>query len=242
MTPTEAGQMIGKRGVHMNLIECKKMNKNYLNGKIVTQVLKEIDLTIHANDFVGITGPSGSGKTTLLYVLSGLEKPSGGFLSLFGKSISDYSETDLTELRKHRIGFIFQFYNLVPNLTVKENMMLAWIIGKNHDEALIDELLELVGMKEFGNYYPNQISGGMQQRVAVARSLINDPEILFADEPTGNLDTKNGKDIMDLLKKLNREKGKTIVLVTHSEDYLQYCSRNIKLIDGMIVKDEILSF
>ncbi len=225
----------------MDLIECKKMNKNYQNGKIEAQILKEIDLTIHTSEFVGITGPSGSGKTTLLYVLSGLEKPSGGTLSLFGKPIGDYSETDLSELRKRRIGFVFQFYNLVPNLTVRENMMLAWIIGKNQDETIIDELLQLVGMKEFQNHYPNQISGGMQQRIAVARSLINDPEILFADEPTGNLDTKNGKDIMELLRKLHRENGKTIVLVTHSDDYLQYCSRNIKLVDGMIVKDEILS-
>jgi putative ABC transport system ATP-binding protein len=237
MTPTEAGQMIGKRGVHMNLIECKKMNKNYLNGKIVTQVLKEIDLTIHANDFVGITGPSGSGKTTLLYVLSGLEKPSGGFLSLFGKSISDYSETDLTELRKHRIGFIFQFYNLVPNLTVKENMMLAWIIGKNHDEALIDELLELVGMKEFGNYYPNQISGGMQQRVAVARSLINDPEILFADEPTGNLDTETGKKIEDILVNLNTGKKITLIVVTHNKLLAERMSGRIGLRDGEVYDD-----
>ena len=225
----------------MDLIECKKMSKNYQNGKIEAQILNEIDLTIHTNEFVGITGPSGSGKTTLLYVLSGLEKPSGGTLSLFGKPIGDYSETGLSELRKRRIGFVFQFYNLVPNLTVRENMMLAWIIGKNQDETIIDELLQLVGMKEFQNHYPNQISGGMQQRIAVARSLINDPEILFADEPTGNLDTKNGKDIMELLRKLHRENGKTIVLVTHSDDYLQYCSRNIKLVDGMIVKDEILS-
>jgi len=225
----------------MGLIECRKMNKSYFTGQVETCVLKEIDLTIETNEFIGITGPSGSGKTTLLYVLSGLEKPTSGELTLFGRSIQEYTDRELSDIRKTKIGFVFQFYNLIPNLNVRENLMLAHVIGKNTDEKIIDELLGLVGMKEYENLYPNQLSGGMQQRVAVARSLVNDPEIIFADEPTGNLDTANGLEIMSLLRRLKTEKGKTVILVTHSEDYLRYCSRNIKLTDGKIVRNEILS-
>jgi putative ABC transport system ATP-binding protein len=224
----------------MSLIECRNMKKNYYNSQIETPVLKDIDLVVEGNDFLGITGPSGSGKTTLLYVLSGLEKPTSGEMLLFNQNVFDYSDKKMADIRKHKIGFVFQFYNLVPNLTVWENLMLAFVIAKGKDESIIDELLELVGMKEYKNRYPNELSGGMQQRVAVARSLVNDPDIIFADEPTGNLDTANGNEIMHLLKKLNTERNKTIVLVTHSEDYLQFCTRFIKLIDGKIVKNEVL--
>lgn len=227
-------------GIWMSLIECRKLNKSYFNDSVETPVLREIDLSIEKNDFVGITGPSGSGKTTLLYVLSGLEKPTQGELLLFGSSLASYSEKELADLRKHKIGFVFQFYNLVANLTVKENMELARVIAGHPDEGQIPELLDLVGMKEFQDRYPNQLSGGMQQRVAVARSLVNDPEIIFADEPTGNLDQANGLEIMALLRRLNIERKKTIILVTHSDDYLRFCSRNVRLTDGKIVKNEVL--
>lgn len=224
----------------MSLIECRKLCKSYFNDSVETPVLRGIDLSIEKEDFVGITGPSGSGKTTLLYVISGLEKPTDGELLLFGSPLSDYTEKELADLRKHKIGFVFQFYNLVANLTVRENLELARVIARHPDKGPIDDLLELVGMKEFQDRYPNQLSGGMQQRVAVARSLVNDPEIIFADEPTGNLDQTNGMEIMKLLHRLNRERKKTIILVTHSDDYLRFCSRNIRLTDGKIVKDEVL--
>lgn len=224
----------------MSLIECRKLCKSYFNDSVETPVLREIDLAIEKEDFVGITGPSGSGKTTLLYVLSGLEKPTKGELILFGSSLSAYGEKELADLRKHKIGFVFQFYNLVANLTVRENLELARVIARHPDEGPINELLELVGMKEYQDRYPNQLSGGMQQRVAVARSLVNDPEIIFADEPTGNLDQANGMEIMKLLHRLNKERKKTIILVTHSDDYLRFCSRNIRLTDGKIVKNEVL--
>lgn len=225
----------------MGLIECKKMCKAYSTPQMTATVLKEISLSVNAQDFLGIIGPSGSGKTTLLYVLSGLEKPTSGEMLLFEKSVLDYTDQQLANLRKFKIGFVFQFYNLIPNLTVWENVMLPLVIAKGKDESVVDNLLELVGMKEYKNRYPNELSGGMQQRVAVARSLVNDPDIIFADEPTGNLDIANGNEIMELLKRLNKEKQKTVVLVTHSEDYLKYCSRYIKLMDGKIVADEILS-
>jgi putative ABC transport system ATP-binding protein len=225
----------------VRLIDCLNVAKNYINSSVTTQVLKDINLSISENDFLGILGPSGSGKTTLLYVLSGLEKPTSGIVSLFEKSIQDYSDQALSDIHKKRVGFVFQFYNLIPNLTVWENMLLPMVIAKNENEARIDELLELVGMKQYKDHYPNQLSGGMQQRVAVARSLVNDPDIIFADEPTGNLDSVNGEEIMTLLKKLHDEKHKTVVLVTHSENFLQYCTRYIRLMDGKIVHDEVFS-
>jgi len=223
------------------LIECKNIEKNYINASVTTHVLKDINVCVRENDFLGILGPSGSGKTTLLYVLSGLEKPTAGVFTLFEKPLVEYSDLELSNIHKNRIGFVFQFYNLIPNLTVWENMILPMVIAKKENESRIDELLELVGMKEYKNQYPNQLSGGMQQRVAVARSLVNDPDMIFADEPTGNLDSVNGEEIMTLLKKLHDEKHKTIILVTHSESFLKYCTRYIRLMDGKIVQDEVIS-
>jgi len=223
------------------MIECKNIEKNYSSSSVTTHVLKNINLYVNENDFLGILGPSGSGKTTLLYVLSGLEKPTSGVITIFEKSLAEYSDQELSGIRKDRIGFVFQFYNLIPNLTVWENMILPMVIAKKDHESRIDELLDLVGMKEYKDQYPNQLSGGMQQRVAVARSLVNDPDIIFADEPTGNLDSINGEEIMTLLKKLHDEQHKTIVLVTHSESFLKYCTRYIRLMDGKIVHDEVIS-
>ncbi|MFA5381063.1 MAG: ABC transporter ATP-binding protein [Candidatus Izemoplasmatales bacterium] len=226
----------------MILIECRNMNKSYQNGQIETPVLKDINLVVNDNDFLGITGPSGSGKTTLLYVLSGLEKPSDGEVILLNQNVAQYNNQQMSNIRKNQIGFIFQFYNLIPNLTVRENVMLALVIAKGKDDSRVDQLLTMVGMADYQNRYPNELSGGMQQRVAIARCLVNDPKIIFADEPTGNLDTINGNEIMNLLHRLHDEHKKTIVLVTHSDDYIKYCSRFIKLVDGKIVKDEVLSF
>lgn len=223
----------------MILIECKDVSKNYLETTVCTEVLKSINLSIRENDFLGVVGASGSGKTTLLYVLSALEKPTSGSLFLFQKPIDTYSDKELADLHKVRIGFVFQFFNLVPNLTVWENMLLPMVIAKNDNDAIISEMLELVGMLEYKDRYPNQLSGGMQQRVAIARCLVNDPDIIFADEPTGNLDSVNGEEIMTLLKRLHQEKHKTIVLVTHDEKFLKYCTRFIRLADGRILCDEI---
>ncbi len=224
----------------MKIISCVHLHKNYVSPKVTTFVLKDINLDIHSGDFCGITGPSGSGKTTLLYTMSGLEKPTSGEVFLFEKEVAQYEPKQMAAIRKTKIGFVFQFYNLIPNLNAYENVKLAQIIAEKNDDPEIDRILGLVGMKEFKEYFPNELSGGMQQRIAIARSLINDPEIIFADEPTGNLDQKNGQEIMGILKMLNRDQHKTIVLVTHSEDNLKYCTRHVKLTDGKIIRDEEL--
>ncbi|HPJ23661.1 MAG TPA: ABC transporter ATP-binding protein [Bacillota bacterium] len=218
----------------MGIIKTVGLKKTFFNDTLEQVVLKGIDIDINEGDFAGIVGPSGSGKTTLLYCLSSLESITDGSVYVLDKDIAKYTERDISKLRQTEIGFVFQFYNLVPNLTVYENVLLARIIA-DKDESYVDDVLAMVSMKEFKNYYPNQLSGGMQQRVAIARALVNQPKIIFADEPTGNLDQKIGKEIMDLLAKLNRQEHVTIVLVTHNEDYLSYCNRVFRLLDGKIV-------
>lgn len=218
----------------MEIIRTENLVKNFTNGEMIQEVLKKINISINQGDFAGIVGPSGSGKTTLLYCLSSLESITNGKVFFNGKNITDYKESEISDIRKTEIGFIFQFYNLVPNLTVYENILLAVVIAKT-DENYIDKVLESVGMKDFKDYYPNQLSGGMQQRIAIARALVNKPKVIFADEPTGNLDQKNGNEIMTLLKELNTKEKITIVLVTHNEDYLSYCNKTLRLLDGRIV-------
>ena len=220
----------------MKIVSCRNLVKIYQNSKVTTPVLSGINLSIEQGEFCGITGPSGSGKTTLLYTLSGLEPITDGELLLFEKNIKDYSAGEIADLRKFQIGFVFQFYNLIPNLTAFENIKLAQIIAKRDDDEQVLTALEMVEMAQFKDYFPNELSGGMQQRVAIARCLVNQPQVIFADEPTGNLDQKTGQEIMTIFQKLNRQ-GITIILVTHSEDNLRYCSRHIKLTDGKIIHD-----
>ncbi|MDD5293391.1 MAG: ABC transporter ATP-binding protein [Candidatus Izemoplasmatales bacterium] len=222
----------------MVLIDAREVNKDYHNGEVMTHVLKNLSLCVSEGDFCGIVGPSGSGKSTLLYVLSGLEPPTSGSILLTGKDLSHISETEMADLRQKTIGFVFQFYNLIPNLTVYENLLLPMIIAKDHQPKRIEEALEAVGLIEAMHQYPNQLSGGMQQRVAIARAIINRPKLIFADEPTGNLDQKSGIEVMNLLQKLNHEYKITIILVTHNLEHIHYCTRKIELCDGMIVSDE----
>ncbi len=222
----------------MVIIEAKEIKKDYYNHKLVTPVIKGINLSINKQDFISIVGPSGSGKTTLLYLLSGLENYTSGNITLFGQELSSYNEKEISNLRQNKIGFVFQFYNLIPNLNVYENVLLATVIANKSDKNQVEKVLEMVDMLEYKNYYPNQISGGMQQRVAIARALVNDPELIFADEPIGNLDYQNGIQIMNILKKLNQEYNKTIVLVTHNEDMIKYGTRFVRIIDGVITEDE----
>lgn len=217
------------------LIEAKGLEKAFPLGDGQAQVIKGIDLSIDSGEFVVIMGPSGSGKTTLLYLLSGLEKKTKGELKLFDKEIETYNDKALSDLRKTKIGFVFQFYNLIPNLTVYENVKLAARIAKNQADPMI--YLEKVGLKEYKDYLPDSLSGGMRQRVAIARALINNPNIIFADEPIGALDSKMGQEIMELFKKINEEDKKTIIMVTHLEDNARYASRVIYIRDGVIEKE-----
>ncbi|HEY8365320.1 MAG TPA: ABC transporter ATP-binding protein [Haloplasmataceae bacterium] len=222
----------------MKIIELSNLKKNYHTNKVITEVLRGINLNIDEGEFVSIIGPSGSGKTTLLYVMSGLESYDSGSVKLFGKEVNTYKNKEISFLRQKKVGFIFQFYNLIPNLTVYENILLAITLANNDNEKDIDKVLDFVGLLDYKNYYPSQISGGMQQRVAIARCLINDPDIIFADEPTGNLDYHTGQMIMELFAKLNKELNKTIVLVTHNEEMIKFGTRYLKLRDGVVIADE----
>lgn len=221
----------------MSLLEIKKLNKTYFNDKVRIEVLKQVDLTIEKGEFVFITGPSGSGKTTLLNCISGLEKVTAGMINFNGKNLARIDEKEMAKLRRHKIGFVFQKFNLLPNLTVYENILIAALIAQKENKNRVDELLKKFNLYEFRKMFPNQLSGGMQQRVAIIRALINDPDIIFADEPTGNLDSKSSIEVLETLKNLNQEFGKTIIMVTHSLDQIKYGTRHIQIIDGKIISD-----
>lgn len=221
----------------MSLLEIKKLNKTYFNDKVRIEVLKQVDLTIEKGEFVFITGPSGSGKTTLLNCISGLEKVTAGMINFDGKNLARIDEKEMAKLRRHKIGFVFQKFNLLPNLTVYENILIAALIAQKENKNRVDELLKKFNLYEFRKMFPNQLSGGMQQRVAIIRALINDPDIIFADEPTGNLDSKSSIEVLETLKNLNQEFGKTIIMVTHSLDQIKYGTRHIQIIDGKIISD-----
>ena len=222
----------------MSVLEIKNLVKNYSTKSFTTNVLKDLSFSIEKGDFLVITGPSGSGKTTLLNCISGLEKITSGQILFEGEDLASISNEKMSELRKKHIGFVFQAYNLLPNLTLYENVALAGIIAGKENSERINELLKHFNLYDYRSYFPNQVSGGMQQRCAIVRSLINDPDIIFADEPTGNLDSKSGEEVMKTFEFLHKEYGKTIVMVTHSLDHLKYANRHIQIIDGQILKDE----
>ena len=225
----------------MSIIEVRNVSRAFNNGKQVTEVLKDINLTVDEGDFVSIMGPSGSGKSTLLYLLGGLDTPTTGSVSINGRDLSTLSDKQLSSMRNEEIGFVFQFYNLVPNLNVVDNISLPLMLAGKKQSAYkdkIDECLELIGMQDKRRLTPRELSGGQQQRVAIARSLVFDPEILFLDEPIGNLDSKSGTRIMELFRRINRKYGKTIVQVTHSEEAARYGTRLIRIVDGEIASME----
>jgi len=209
-----------KKKEKKRIIHLEKVSKFYQMGEEVIKAVDGVDLSIHEGDFVAVMGPSGSGKSTMMNLVGSLDVPTKGIVLLNEKNISHLSESALAELRGKKIGFIFQQFNLISNLTVKENVMLPMDFqGINEFERneLAEELLGKVNLSDRMNFYPNQLSGGQQQRVAIARALANDPDVILADEPTGNLDTKTGERVMDFLQALNKE-GKTIIMVTHDPD------------------------
>lgn len=223
----------------MCILQATKLKKEYRVGNQVMPILKDVSLAIDQGDFVFIVGPSGSGKTTLLYVLSGLEDFEDGSVEILGKSLEKMTQKQKSALRALHIGFVFQFYNLIPNLTVMENIELSQSFKGKVAKDEILEALEWVQMKEYKDYFPHQLSGGMQQKVAIARCLVNDPDVIFADEPTGNLDYKNGKMIMELFARINKEKHKTIIMVTHNEDMMKYGNRTLRMLDGKVEQDQV---
>lgn len=225
----------------MTVFAVSGLEKHYQNEGVITPVLRGVDFVIHRGEFVSIVGPSGSGKTTLLYTLSGLEDYQKGSIHLFDQELSTYTEKEKADLRAKRIGFVFQFYHLIPHLNVFDNVMLASVIGKQKSKEAVMAVLKRVGMGNFAKRYPSQLSGGQQQRVAIARSLINDPDILFADEPTGNLDEKTSHEIMHLFSTLHKELNMTMIMVTHNQDLIQYGTRMLSMHDGKVIKDETVA-
>lgn len=218
-------------------VEGRHIIKNFRIGNTPTKVLKDISLQVMQGEFVTIMGPSGSGKSTLLYILGGLDTPTSGHVLLNGTDISRFGDEKMSRIRRQKIGFVFQFYNLIPNLNVEENIMLPLLLdGKKMGgyRKQLEQILEIVGLSDRRRHTPRELSGGQQQRVAIARALIGNPEILFADEPTGNLDSKTGAEIMALLREINRTNGQTIIMVTHSPEAAQSSSRVIHVQDGVI--------
>ncbi|MCB8814350.1 ABC transporter ATP-binding protein [Desulfosporosinus shakirovi] len=219
------------------VIETVDLWKAYKLGTVEVEVLKDINVHIHKREFVSIMGPSGSGKSTLLYLIGGLDKPTAGCIRVNGQEISKMKDKDESSMRRKEIGFVFQFYNLIPNLSVEENILLPVLLDgkkiKNYQNEL-KQILDIVGLSDRRNHTPKELSGGQQQRVAIARALINEPEIILADEPIGNLDSKTGTEVMELLKTINAEKGRTIVQVTHSREAADYGQRIINLKDGKV--------
>lgn len=221
----------------MNVIEVTNVNREFQNGKEIAHVLKDINLTVEEGEFISIMGPSGGGKSTLLYLLGGLDMPTSGTVKINGTDLSSLKDKELCKMRNNDVGFVFQFYNLVPNLSVEDNIALPLMIaGKKRSDYKdkLDECLKIIGMVEKRKLPPRELSGGQQQRVAIARSLVFDPKILFLDEPIGNLDTKTGTGIMELFRDINQKYGKTIVQVTHSESAAKYGSKLVRLVDGQI--------
>jgi len=228
--PTEAD-----RSYMEKIIEISDLNKIYQNEEVSVEVIKKLNLDIFKGEFISIMGPSGSGKSTLLYLMGGLEKPTSGVVKIGNEAIHLMKDSQESAMRRSTLGFVFQFYNLVPHLTVEDNILLPILLngGKRKDyKERLQHLIEVVGLTDKRKSFPTRLSGGQQQRVAIARALINNPDIILADEPIGNLDSKTGTEIMELFRKINKEEGKTIIQVTHSKESALYGDRIIFVRDG----------
>ena len=225
----------------MSLIELKNITKSYPLDGLNLKILKGISLQINTGEFVAIMGPSGSGKSTLMNILGCLDKPSSGHYILDGKNVEKLSSDELAEIRNQKIGFVFQGFNLLSRTSALENVELPMVyanVPAEERQARAIKALKQVGLEKRMYHQPNQLSGGQQQRVAIARAVVNEAPIIFADEPTGNLDTKMSVEIMELFTKLNKDLGRTIILVTHEEDIALYADRIVKIVDGEIHSDE----
>jgi len=219
------------------LLEAVGLRKRYAMGEVSVEALRGVDFVVKRGEFVAIMGPSGSGKSTLLHLLGGLDDPTDGEVLLAGQPLAQLSDDRLTLIRRRQVGFVFQFFNLLPTLTAAENVALPLLIDgrrlEDYEERIAD-LLALVGLADRAGHRPDQLSGGEQQRVAIARAFVTDPEVVLADEPTGNLDSAAGEEILRLLRRMRDEKGQTIVMVTHNEHAAEYADRIVRLRDGRI--------
>ena len=223
------------------VVEAVDLKKTYMLGKVPVEALRGVNLKVESGDFLAILGPSGSGKSTLLNLIGALDKPTAGTLLIDGVDISKLNDSQLADLRR-KIGFVFQFFNLIPRFTAIGNVELSMSIADvNHAERRrrAEELLETVGLKDRMNHKPAELSGGQQQRVAIARALANNPKFLLLDEPTGNIDSKTAREVMTLIKKLNEEKGVTIIMVTHDQHLAREAKRVVQVFDGVISSDVV---
>lgn len=224
-----------------DIIKIKDLTKKYKLGETIINAITDINLSIVQKSIVSLVGPSGSGKTTLLNLIGGLDRPNSGQVDMDGINLSTLPENKLHKIRRRKVGFIFQHFYLIPTLTAIENILVPTIPIRGQDfKDKAKKLLSYVGMEKRENHRPNQLSGGEQQRVAICRALINDPEVLLCDEITGELDTETGKQILKLLKKINKERGTTILLVTHDEKIASESDRIITLSDGKIINDKMV--
>lgn len=223
----------------MEILKVENLRKEYGEGNSKVVALDGVDLTIERGEFVAIVGPSGSGKSTLLHLLGGVDNPSSGKIFIDGNDISKYSSKELALFRRRKVGLIYQFYNLIPNLTVRHNIELPLKLDKRkiNDEVLLD-IVRKLGIENKLDSFPSELSGGQQQRVAIARSLIYSPSLVLADEPTGNLDRENSREIIEILKYFNRTLKQTIIVITHDESIALEAERVITIVDGKVVGDD----
>ena len=224
----------------MSIIKIENISKHYGTGDNLVKALDNVSLEIEKGEFIAITGASGSGKSTLLHIIGSVDKPTSGKVLLENQDIYAMNDDEQSKLRRKKIALIYQFYNLIPTLNVKENITLPTMLENDKvDEKYLNELLELLGLSNRVTHLPNELSGGQQQRVSIGRALLNKPTVILADEPTGNLDSKNSKEIMELLKTANEKYKQTIIMVTHDQELAKYAKRIITIEDGKIVKDEV---
>ena len=224
----------------MRILEIQNLSKTYGSGETMVKALDNVSFSVDKGEFVAIVGPSGSGKSTLLHILGGVDTPTSGKVIIDKTDISKLDETALAIFRRRQIGLVYQFYNLIPILTVEENLTLPLLLdGRKPDKKQIADMVERLGLSKRLTHLPNQLSGGQQQRVSIGRALINNPAIMLADEPTGNLDSENSKEIISLLRRFNKEFNQTVIIITHDERIALSADRVISIEDGKIVRDEV---
>lgn len=224
----------------MNILEIKHLCKVYGKGETQVNALDDVSFSVSQGEFVAIVGPSGSGKSTLLHILGGVDTATSGSVIINGTDIAALNESSLAIFRRRQIGLIYQFYNLIPILTVEENLTLPLLLdGRKPEPAKVRAMVNRLGLQNRLKHLPNQLSGGQQQRVSIGRALMNNPAILLADEPTGNLDSENSREIIELLRKFNREQKQTVIIITHDEKIALSADRMISIEDGRVVKDEV---
>jgi putative ABC transport system ATP-binding protein len=228
-------------GFVLEILRIENLSKVYGKGETAVKALDDVSFSVNRGEFIAIVGPSGSGKSTLLHLLGGVDIPTSGKVFVDNTDVYSLDETQLAIFRRRQIGLIYQFYNLIPVLTVEENIMLPLLLDKQKaDKKHFNTLVKALGIEDRLNYLPNQLSGGQQQRVSIGRALINDPAIVLADEPTGNLDSKNSREIVDLMKIFNKTYNKTLIIITHDERIALQADRVMTMEDGKVVKDEVI--